>query len=481
MTSSGVLLALLACSGPEPAELLGEPEVARVAEAAGVGLIPRAELAVVEGQPLPYETYTVTPVSLQVYAGFRLSGALFVPAEPNGRGVLVAHGHFGEGKSSGESQLPAHAFAAAGYTVLAMDTPGVEEGDLPGRRIHFEQGAHGRALLAAAGTSAMAVQLEGLQAGLDLLEARGVTKTVVTGASGGSVQALYLLFVDPRLAGAVLASFVPMPREARAGGCACDVLPGWPGPDAELYGSIPKPTLWLSELEGTVKPAGLGRSAELQVIPGPHGYERPMVDAAVAWVDDLVGGAGVVPDVLPHSPATALASASVGEATFSSLLTRARVEPWTPAPRGAGGWTAECTGEGPAILTLGASAQDLAALGDFRVCPLELVADELGTTEGIVRGQPYVDQLAGSIADAVRARGAAGVYAVGAWGLPARGAGVPFVVRDPVRTLAEVDEARDPAWVHAPGIWWSGDPLVGAAASGTDPAALAATLHEEPP
>ncbi len=470
-----MLLALWACTGSEP-DLTQKPEVVRVAKAAGIGLIPRAELAVVEGDPLPYDSYTVTPVSLQVYADFRLSGALFVPATPNGRGVLVAHGHFGEGKSSGESQLPAHAFAAAGYTVLAMDTPGVEEGDLPGRRIHFEAGAHGRALLAAAGTSAMAVQLEGLQAGLDLLEARGATKTVVTGASGGSVQALYLLFVDPRPAGAVLASFVPMPREARAGGCACDVLPGWAGPDPGLYAEVPRPTLWLSELEGTKKPVRLGRSADLQVIPGPHGYERPMVDAALAWVDDLIGGAGEVPEALPHSPATALVSASVGEASFADLLTRSRLDPWSPAPRGAGGWTAECVGEGRTILTLGAEERDLAALGGFRVCPLELVADDLGTTEGIVRGKPYVDQLAGSIADAARARGADGVYAVGAWGLPARGAGVPFVVRDPIRTLAEVDEARDPAWIHAPGVWWSGDPVEGAVVTGSDPAVLVGGL-----
>lgn len=466
--------ALLACTGSEAPAAVEEN---RVEQAAGLGLIPRAELAVVEGEPLPYEGYAVRPVSLQVYADFRLSGALFVPDEPNGRGVLVAHGHFGEGKSSGESQLPSHAFAAAGYTVLAMDTPGVEEGDLPGRRIHLEAGAHGRALLAAAGTSAMAVQLEGLQAGLDLLEARGLTKTVVTGASGGSVQALYLLFVDPRPAGAVLASFVPMPREARAGGCACDVLPGWPGPDPALYASIPKPTLWLGELEGAEKPTGLGRSADLEVIPGPHGYERPMVDAAVAWVDDLIGGAGEVPSSLPHTPATALASADVGSATFASLLPTSRHEPWTPSPRGAGGWTAECTGEGPIVLTLGADEADHAALSGFRVCALELVGDELGTTEGIVRGQPYVDQLAGSIADAAKARGATGLYAVGAWGLPARGAGVRFVVRDPVRTLAEVDEARDPAWIHAPGSWWSGDPLAGAAATGSEPEELAAALR----
>jgi len=444
-----------------------------VAEAAGLGLLARAPLSPIEGDALPYEGYQVRPVSLQIYADFRVSGALWLPDAPNGRAVLVAHGHFGEGKSSGESQGPAHAFAAAGYTVLALDTPGVEEGDLPGRRIHFEAGAHGRALLASAGTSAMAVQLETLQAGLDLLEARGHEQIVVTGASGGSVQALYLLFVDPRPAGAVLASFVPMPREARAAGCPCDVLPGWPGPDPTLLAAIDKPTLWLSELPQE-RPEGLPRSADFQVIEGPHGYERPMIDAAVAWVDDRIGGAGKVPTQLPHTPSTALASADVGTATFADLLTRSTASPWLPRPRTGGGWTAECSGEGRTVLTLGAEAHDLAALSDFRVCPLTIVPDAIGVTEGIARGRPYADVLAGTIADAAKARKADGVYAVRGWGIPARGSGLPFVVRDPL-TLATIEES-DPTWIHVPGAWWSGDPSAGALATGPDPAALAGAL-----
>jgi fermentation-respiration switch protein FrsA (DUF1100 family) len=225
---------LLACnpSGPPPAD----PQ--RLLDALGLEVLPRAPLDPRENRPHRFEGYTLRPVSLQVYSDFRVSAALWLPDGPGPHpGVLMAHGHFGQGKSSGEAQGPAHALAARGYAVLAVDTPGVEEGDQPGRRIHMARGAHGRAMLAAAGTSAMATQLHALQAGLDYLEGRGdVGEVAVTGSSGGSVQSFYLLFVDPRPAGAVLASFVPMPREARAGGCACDTVPGWPPPPGPRSG-----------------------------------------------------------------------------------------------------------------------------------------------------------------------------------------------------------------------------------------------------
>ena len=469
-------LLLTACtSGPAPAD------PARLLGGLGMGVIPRAEVAPIEGTPAPYPGYTVRPVSLQVYEDFRVSAAFWLPDGPGPfPAVLMAHGHFGEGKSSGEAQGPAHALAQAGYAVLAVDTPGVEEGDLPGRRIHFAEGAHGRALLASAGSSAMAVQLDGLQAGLDWLDARpDVSEIAVTGASGGSVQAFYLLFVDPRPIGAVLASPVPMPREARAGGCACDGVPGWPGPDPGLYAAAPKPTLWLSELD---QPAfsGLPRSADFKVVPGPHGYEPAMIDAALDWLNDRMDG-GEWSGELPHTPPETLRSSALGAATFATLLHPARPPTWTPAPDFTAPYTVNCRGNGPKVLLAGGEEADALALsaGGFSVCTFSLREDEVALDEGLITRSPTIDRVVGAMATATRREGAVGVYAVRAWGVAAGALpdGSPFVVRQPLGGPEQVDEARDPAWVHAPGLWWGGATLHAALASGDDPAALVAALR----
>ena len=471
-----LLLALACHSGPDPAD------PSRLVDNLGMDVLARAPIDAKLGSASQFEGYTVTPVSLQVYPGFRVSAALWLPdgAGPH-PGVLMAHGHFDQGKSSGEAQGPAHVLAARGYAVLAVDTPGVEEGDRPGRRIHMAAGAHGRALLASAGTSAMAAQLHGLQAGLDYLESRGdVREVAVTGSSGGSVQAFYLLFVDPRPVGAVLASYVPMPREARAGGCACDTVPGWPGPDPTLIAAAPKPTLWLSEHPDN-KPEGLPRSADYVEVLGPHGYAPGMVREAAGWLDKRLKhrGKGSVPDVLPNAPASLLASPDVGPARFADLLKTVSDPPaWAPTPTKDVLYTVDCDGTGPTVIVAGGDAADVAAVkgAGLRPCVIEVGEEEVGLAESIAVGGAYADRFAGALRDAVRDRSAVGVYAVRAWGLAAQGAGVPYVLRDPVRSLAEVDAARDPAWIHAPGVWWSGPLYSDALSVGSDPAGLSEAL-----
>ncbi|MCB9760063.1 MAG: hypothetical protein H6739_09540 [Alphaproteobacteria bacterium] len=468
--------------GPEPAD------PGRVAEAAGFDVLRRAALSPMEGPVVRYDGYVVRPVSLQVFEGFRVSAALWLPDGPGPHpGVLVAHGHFGEGKSAGESQGPAHALARAGYAALAVDTPGVEEGDLPGRRIHFEAGAHGRALLASAGTSAMAAQLHGLVAGLDYLDGRpDVGPLAVIGASGGAVQALYLLFVDPRPVGAVLASYVPMPREARAGGCACDGLPGWPGPDPRLLAATPRPTLWLSELEQP-PPEGLPRSATHRVLPGGHGYSDAMVAATLDWLSDRLGGGEAVEGPVPYTDPARLRSRSVGTARFADLLHPEDPPRWSPAPDLDAPYTVDCAGEGPRVILAGGEAADRAALeaAGFSACTLAVRADEVGLDEGLITQRPYVDRFAGALAAAAARERAVGVYAARAWGVAAEGAASlpeapPYVLRDPLTRPQDVDPARDPAWVHAPGWWWREDPYAKAVVTGADPVALAARLAATP-
>ncbi len=476
------ILALACSSAPGPGVEAADP--ARVGQAARLGVIPRAALSPIEGRAAKGDGYFIRPVSLQVYEGLRVSAALFLPeGEGPHPGVLVAVGHFGQGKTAGESQGPAHALASLGYAVLVVDTPGVEEGDRPGRRIHLAEGAHGRALLAAAGTSAMAVQLESLQAGLDYLLGRpDVDRVAATGASGGAVQALYLSMVDPRVKAVVLASFVPLPREERAGGCACDQLIGWPGPDPALYAAVRVPTLSLSELEQP-RPKGLARSADFEVAPGPHSYTPAMIQRAADWLaGELDHRKGRIPDPLPHLPGEVLASKSVGEATWADLVAGFEVPLWTPEPWRDVAWLGRCEGEGPPVVMGGAEPPDIAAVkaAGLKACPITVEDDEAGLAAAIVNGRAYADRYTGALKAAAAQHDAIGLYAVRGWGTAARAAGLPWVLRDPL-TLATVDEARDVPWVHAPGIWWNGDPWAGALASGADPGTLAHALSLRTP
>jgi hypothetical protein len=289
----------------------------------------RVELSTIGGEALAYPTYTVTPLSLEIFEGFRVSAALYAPkSKAKAPGFLMAHGHFGEGKSSGEAQAPAHALASRGFVVLAVDTPGVEEGDRPNRQIHHQAGAKNREALEAAGTSAMALQLHGLQAGLDYLEEEAqVDWIAVGGASGGAVQAFYLAHIDTRTKALVMASFVSMPRQTGEGGCPCDRVPGgWPQ-GQDLIAELPIPSLWLSE-GAQQKPPSLPKSAQFEMHPGPHGFERPMIESTVAWLEKQAGRSNPAPLLaqLPHSPSTALASSTIGANGIAEIL-QTPVEP----------------------------------------------------------------------------------------------------------------------------------------------------------
>jgi hypothetical protein len=321
---------LLACGGgeterPESAPALiteaNDKTPGDLAGQLGLDRLRRAELAPILGPELDYPTYTVRPLSLQVFPDFRISGALYSPkTEGPYPAFLMAHGHFGEGKSSGEAQAPAHALAHRGYVVLALDTPGVEEGDLPRRQIHFEEGRANRERLERAGSSALAIQIHGLQAGLDYLEHRVDSGWMATGgASGGAVQAFYLAQIDARPKALVMASFVPLPRQEKMGGCACDWVPG--GWTQDWIAGLKIPSLWMSE-GAQARPATLGPSHRFVTHAGPHGFERPMIDEAVAWLEGfhtLASGSGL-PAQIPHTPASALASATVGTASIADLL-----------------------------------------------------------------------------------------------------------------------------------------------------------------
>jgi hypothetical protein len=322
-----ILLSILACGadvepppsvGPDPQ---ATPTVPAFQEALGMGSMTRTDLHPILGESLDYEHYTVRPLSLEIFPDFRISGALFEPkSEAPQAAFLMAHGHFGEGKSAGESQAPAHALATRGYTVLALDTPGVEEGDRPDRQIHFDEGQVNRQRLEQAGTSAMALQLHGLQAGLDYLENKKESPWIaVGGASGGAVQAFYLSLIDARPKALVMASFVPMPRVKKEGGCPCDWVPG--GWSQDWIASLKIPSLWMSE-GAESRPESLGSLGQFSTHAGPHGFERPMIEESIRWLDELhrFENKRALPLQLPHTPSTSLASQTIGTAGIKSLL-----------------------------------------------------------------------------------------------------------------------------------------------------------------
>ncbi len=468
-----ILLALACWGGPGVA-----PSQVDLAEQLGTGRIPRAELAPVPGPASPYPGYTVQPVSLQVYADWRASAALWLPeGEGPFPAVLVAHGHFGEGKSSGEAQAPAHALAANGYVVLAVDTPGVEEGARHDRQLHFDIGQHHRHLLASMGTSSMAVQLEHLQAGLDYLESLpqvDTSKIGATGASGGAVQSLYLMHVDERVQAAALASFVPMPSEARAGGCACDAVPGWPGPDPSLLAATPRPTLWMSEVQQE-RPAGLPRGADFQVIEGPHGYEPAMIQAALDFFEDELGGGSELPASIPYSPPEQLRSQDIGRAGFADLVAGLR-SATPPRQDLAYDYTLDCSGKGERVLLLGGGEQDREALAGFEVCALDVPLTPVDLAESLIREQPALDGVAGALLKAHAKERPVAVYAVRGWGLAAERAGLAYLLRDPLVGVPDWREG-DPAWIHGPGVWSSADLYPSASAVSSEPGPLLESIR----
>lgn len=426
------------------------------------------------------EGYRIHPVSFLLRPNMGISGALYVPENANGVGVLVAHGHFGEGKSGAEAQAIAHRLAASGVLVLAVDTPGVEERSTPKHWIHEAEGAHNRGWLLAGGSNAMSLQISFLRRGMDVLESQGVSRIGVTGASGGAVQAFYLSLVDERVQALVMASSPRIPREARASGCPCDQIPGRPGPEPGVLANLKVPSLWLSEVPQE-RPEGLPQHVHFEVIEGPHGYARDMQKRALAFfsesldfrLEDWKDGDLDLVDL--RTPGT------LGTSNGIVDLPLTVTQFWEPKPWSNVAYEYDgCSGSGDVVALVGGSNADREILLEegFRVCQIELPVDELGAVEAIGRGQVYADRQAGGLARAVQKSGAVAIWSVRGWSLPASTVGVPYVIREPLRFMADVKPDQDPVWIHVPGAWWGVLERVNeqAVMAGPDPSALANAL-----
>jgi len=429
------------------------------------------------------ERAQVRPIRFDLRPGFQVSAALWTPSVPSGVGIVVAHGHYGQGKSGAEAQEIAHRLAARGATVLAIDTPGVEEWDHPGRHVHFSEGAHNRAWLAASGTSALALQVDILRRGVDILEAEGATRFGVTGASGGAVQSFYLAWLDDRVQTAVMVSVPRIPREAAAGGCPCDQIPGHAGPDAGLLGSMDKPILWLSDVQQD-RPEGLSKQADFEIMVGPHSYTPDMQKRALSWFErhlDLPQGPWL-DAVAGHDLSTG--SVEQADALPITQLPVPGAKSWVAKPVKGAAFSLSCTGQGPVVLTLGDVTASAVTEGGYTACAVTIPIapgesyDALAFAESLGRGTVRVDALAGAVQSAAETRVVVGVWGHRAWGVVAGATGLPFVVEDPIRSIDALDGTRDPPWVHVPGAWSGAMDTVlsSALAAGDDPQALLAAI-----
>ncbi|MCK6505716.1 hypothetical protein L6R53_20375 [Myxococcota bacterium] len=423
----------------------------------------RAHLAPPEprGPPLPAwgpawqgPGYTVRPLSLEAQPGLRVGAALFAPDGPGADAVLLTQGHFGGGKSTPQVQQLAHRLAAEGLTVLAVDSPGEEEWARDPLVLHFGRGAHNRAFLHAGGSSPLALMLAGLQGGLDLLEERGATRVLASGASGGAVQAFWLAVLDPRVQGVVLAAVPDIPRHPGTAGCGCTALPGLSGPDPAVLAVLPVPSLWLSERpEGP--PAGLPAHATWRHVEGPHDYTVVMQRQARDWIlDRLDRSPGPWIDTVPALDLRLAGPQPEGRGVQELHLRPA--DRWSPSPVEGAAWSVACVGEGPTVVLAGAGGPpgDAAGVAGHRVCRFSLEDPPTAVDEARVQGQVYADRVAGALRAAAAQEGATTLWGVGGWSVAVAGAGLPCRLWDPPRRPEQVDPAADPAWLHVPGLWW---------------------------
>jgi dienelactone hydrolase len=491
------LLAALACDPAPPARPAVTPADRSALAAALRFPLPLDTLHRTDGPPQTHDQVTVTPLRLDLVPGLSVGAALWTPSSPSGAGIVLGHGHFGQGKSAPETQELAWRLAMRGATVIAIDTPGTEEQDRPDNHLHMDgPGTHGRGVLLAAGTNAMALQVALLDVGLDLLAKEGATRFGAAGASGGGVQALYLAILDPRVQAVALAAFPPVPREARASGCVCDQVPGFPGPNPGVLALLDTPSLWMGD-GGTVRaPPGLGSAAEFRHYDAPHTFSVEMQRDAVAFfASELDLPTGPDPDRVP----TPDLAAPTPPADAQGLLSIALPAPplWVPAPVDGVPVEVACEGKGPTVLVVGGADADQTAIlsSGLRACRVRVVEDAGGPSVAIAQGTVYADVIAGGLAAAMgatakraTAKGGAesghavkGIYAVGAWALPASTLSLPMVVRAPLTSPLDLDLEATPGWVHTPGVWHGGmqQALDRASHQGDDPGTLAAGLADE--
>ncbi|HZT40896.1 MAG TPA: acetylxylan esterase [Chthonomonadaceae bacterium] len=171
--------------------------------------------------------YTIEKVALQTYPGFYLAGNLYRPSGPQKPpypGVLVAHGHWPQGRMADtpDGSIPARAitFARQGYVAFTYDMVGYNDT----RQIDHAFGNDRRHWLW--GVTLMGLQTWNSIRALDFLASLpdvDSSRLAITGESGGGTQTMILGALDDRLAAVGPCVMV---SHTMQGGCLCENAPG---------------------------------------------------------------------------------------------------------------------------------------------------------------------------------------------------------------------------------------------------------------
>ncbi|MDQ2732607.1 MAG: hypothetical protein M3Y56_13190 [Armatimonadota bacterium] len=201
------------------------------------GLYPppaKAPLAPTYTSLLQRDGYSIENVYFQTFPGFYLAGNLYRP-QPSSRflngtaaapypGVLVAHGHFPDGrfKNGREGSIPARAitFARQGYVAFTYDMVGFNDT----RQINHKFANDRQHWLW--GLSLMGLQTLNSLCALDFLSSLPDVdreRLAMTGESGGGTQTMILGAIDDRLAAVGPCVMV---SHSYQGGCLCENAPG---------------------------------------------------------------------------------------------------------------------------------------------------------------------------------------------------------------------------------------------------------------
>ena len=242
--------------------------------------------------------YTVEKVYFQTYPGFYLAGNLYRPgkqAQDKRPGVLIAHGHWLEGRltDTDNGSIPARAitFARQGCVAFTYDMVGYNDTRQIG---HTFAGDRAHWLW---GVSLMGLQTWNSLRALDFLAALpdvDTTRLAVTGESGGGTQAMLLAAIDDRLAASAPCVMV---SHTMQGGCLCENAPGLrvDNSNVEIAAAFaPKPQImvgatgdWTKTMLTVEGPsvAGVyaleGKPDNLRyvIVPAPHNINRASREA----------------------------------------------------------------------------------------------------------------------------------------------------------------------------------------------------------
>ena len=262
--------------------------------------------------------YTVENVAIETLPGFFLCGNLYRPKGKTGPfpGIIVAHGHWDNGRLHVEADVPEAApppappgkrradlvaiganLARQGHVVFAYDMVGYNDTNQVPKHREFAKDLR---------CWSWGVSLFGLQTwnsirALDYVESLpdvDKTRLGMTGASGGGTQTFILAAIDERIKVAVPVNMISSHMQ---GGCLCENAPGLRvGTDNVEIGALmaPRPLLlvaatgdWTKDVPRLEWPVirkiyqlyGAAENTAVAQFNYEHNYNKPSREAMYAW------------------------------------------------------------------------------------------------------------------------------------------------------------------------------------------------------